>query len=199
MKPISEYNFREIVGKFVILQVDNPQAIDPNYDLFVAYCYIDMDVGISFKIYGGYTNNKIDTFSTKAITLRYFENIKLDLYELITDEMKEYSKNIENIYTPNWILSVREKTFLDEIRSKQFPDDILVPCRTIIDGKQVEELLWIRPTEIFDNYLIAKSIEDGKNILKGEEVAVFTIPNNNDFLIIAATNEWLELFNKNNN
>jgi len=199
MKPIGEYNFREIVGKFVILQVDNPQIIDPNYDLFIAYCYIDMEAGISFSVYGGYKEEQIDIFKTKTIIIRYSENIKLKIYELITDEMKEYAENIENIYTPDWITSIRNNKDLDKVRSEQFPDDILVPCQTVVDDKQVGEYLWVRPIGISDDFLIAKSIEDGEKISKNEEFIVLIDPDRNDFSIIAVTSEWVELFDKENN
>lgn len=203
MKPITEYGFRQITGRFVILEAENPHIIDPGYDLFVAYGYIDMEAGISFRIYGGYKDENIDPFQTKSITIRYSPDIRLDLrldlYDSLTEEMREFARNIEEIYTPDWIIPIRKNTEIDKVRSEQFPDDMLIPAQTINDGKRVGEYLWFRPTETVDNYLVAESLEDGKYISMGEEVAVFVVSGKDEYSVIATTNDWLEWFNNNHN
>lgn len=198
MKPISEYNFREIVGKLVKLTVKNPNVIDPDYNIFVGLCYVDMEAGISFRIYGGIKDGEFSKLNGLSVTLRYSEDISLELYETADEEMIEGSRFDLSIYHPYWIEEMRNDTDYDPFRSKQFPDDLLLPTQTIVDNKAVGEYLWIRPVKMGKDCVIGTTIENGNIIPIDTKVAIYKNSMDDKYPIIAVTNSWLQyLISKN--
>lgn len=198
MKPISEYNFREIVGKLVKLTVKNPNVIDPEYNVFVGLCYADMEAGISFRIYGGIKDGEFGELHGLSVTLRYSEDINLELYETADEEMIEGSRFDLSIYHPYWIKKMRDDIDYDPFRSKQFPDDLLLPTQTIVDNKAVGEYLWIRPVKMGEDCVIGTTIENGNIIPIDTKVAIYKNLMDDKYPIIAVTNSWLQyLISKN--
>lgn len=194
MKPISEYNFREIVGQFVIIY-DETDLISSKYNSFVAYCYIDIDAGMSFKIYGGLKNDEIFDIN-KIITIRYSDELIIETYDILTDDMESFALAIDRVYTPNWIINLRDDTDFDSYRDTQFPDDIIIPVLTDYNDPSKGEYLWVRPVELQNNRIIVKTIEDGKIIPKGlQALLIKEINENNEVIIFAATASWLEKYN----
>lgn len=195
MKPISEYNFREIVGKFVIIY-DETDLISSEYNSFIAYCYIDIEKGISFKIYGGLTGETISVINDKSITLLYADDILIDLYNPITDDMVKFSSSIENIYAISWIDPIRKDTDFDHVRDHCFPDDMCIPiCTDYLDSSKTETL-WVRPVRIQNGRVVVELIEDGKIIKKGLQALLLKeINKEGSVIIFAVTADWLEKYN----
>ena len=183
MKPISEYDFREIVGKFVIITND---FIKRKYNTpQIAYCYIDPEAGISFRGLGLYKEGNIEIFDNEVVISRYDETISLDFFNSPTYEMKNIAKDIDN-NIPEWLITLRNKTEFDKYRSKAFPDDVLIPVRHITEDKRlVQEWLWVRPIRYEKDILTGLTIEDGKDIPKGSLVIIKDIMMNGyDFMSI---------------
>lgn len=197
MKPISEYNFREIVGKYVRFKITDPSIIDPNYDEFMAFCYADIDQGISLNVWGGIKNNEFYISHNCGVTLRYSDDIVLDMYEMTDENIMQYDLAVYERHTPYWIEKIREDTDYDLFRSKQFPDDLLLPTQTIINNENVGESIWIRPCRIKEDCLIGRTIEEGNIIHINEEVFIFKNLKDDRFPIIAVTNSWLNYLNQN--
>jgi hypothetical protein len=198
MKPISEYNFREIVGKQVKLTIKNPSIIDPDYDVFVGLCYADIEAGISFHIYGGIKDEEFALLNSCIATLRYSDDINLELYKITDEGILDSDLNFLSIYHPYWIKKMRDDTDYDPFRSKQFPDDLLLPTQTIIDNKAVGEYLWIRPVKMGEDCVIGTTIENGNIIPIDTKVAIYKNLMDDKYPIIAVTNSWLQyLISKN--
>lgn len=170
MKPISEYNFREIIGHFVIIESD---IINPDYNKFIGYCYIDTEAGMSIKIYGALVNNIINKFENEMTILRCSEKFYVEVWDNITEDMQRFAESIEHIYTPKWISVIRDDIQYDPYRDVIYPDDLLIPVRDIVDGEGYEELLWVRPIEILNDKLYGITIENGKWIKSNTIVVIF--------------------------
>lgn len=159
MKPISEYGFREIVGKFVVVQIKLDTS---NCDSYIGYCYIDIEQGMSIKILGALAT-EINISDTEVITLRCSKELNVEIYSgEITKDMQELADAIEKTYTPSWIHIARDNKEYDPYRDIIFPDDLLIPVRTKIDGEGYEELIWVRPVRFYNNRLYGITIEDGQ-------------------------------------
>lgn len=175
MKPIGEYNFREIVGKFVIIDMNSTALKNLDSGQIVAYCYIDIDAGISFSVYGSFVNNTIVPYQNTAIRIRYSESILLDVYyEIYTRDMDKYASNIDRTFIPKWGAILDNKD-LDVYRDKIFPYDMLMMVATLVENEFKIETLWVRPTQYNDDGLIfAKTIEQGEFISKGADLAIMS-------------------------
>jgi len=204
MKKITDFSFRDIVGKYVLIS-DERKMIDRDlgYEEYVAYCYIDVDRGISFKVYAGIKDGNIDfiyydnPYSTKSITLRYSAVGKLEVYNSVTADMEKQASEIESIYTPEWIVKtgIRDDLDFDPFRDKVYPDDLLIPVHTLKNGKQIREDLWVRPTRIYEHRLVGKTIESGKVISCGEELAILK-SGEEKCPVFGVTAEWLQYYNQ---
>lgn len=198
MKSISEYNFREIVGKFVEIQFPKDKNfIDPKYEKFIAYTYIDIDAGISFRIYGGLINDEVNIFEDTITTVRYSPDMMIAEYEILTDEMEIFAERIDRNYSTDWINVIRDDTDFDPYRDKIFPDDMIIPVLMDYDNPEKEETLWVRPVRIQKNRIVVETIENGTAIPKGLQLLLVKESNENgNKLIFAVTGEWLERYNE---
>jgi len=197
MKLITEYSFRDIVGHFVKMQFPKGRnaLIDPEYDEFIAYVYIDTEAGMTLEIIGGYKDGQVRRDPTSSNKVRYSDDIVLELYDNPDDEMLETAKFIEENYTPDWIGPVRENPMYDPYRDKAFPDDMLIPVHTLKeeDGELVNtaELLWVRPVLADGEKLFGITIEPGEFFEQETQVAVVRITSG-DYKISAMTLEMLK-------
>ncbi len=176
MKQITEYNFRDIVGHFVKIRFprgENP--VNPEWDEFIAYVYIDTEAGMTLEIIGGYYDGKISKVINGSTKVRYGEGISLELYEKPDEEMLKTAKFIEDIYTPDWIGQIRNDPVYDPFRDKQYPDDMLLLVATFVDEKMDFERLWVRPVNVDQNdNVLGKTIEAGRTIAMGADVAIMS-------------------------
>lgn len=173
MKPISEYNFREIVGKFVFFE---NKKINPEYGKCVGYCYIDNEAGISINVFGKImANDDIEIISDAMYTIRYSPDFIIDVSsETNEDEIfKELKNKFNAVYNSGNITEIRNITDLDPYRDNKFPDDLLLTTATLYENKIYFESLWIRTEHIDkDGNIFGKTIENGKKILKDSIVTI---------------------------
>jgi len=202
MKPITEYNFREIMDRFVIINIPNVENLDLEYENYVAYCYIDTENGISFSVYGGYKDGNIYKMNNGLLIIRYSDSFKLEIYNSPTEEMNQRASQMKELYTmSDWIEKVRLDTRYDRYRDNAFPDDMLLIVRTPKDASydnydQIEEVLWTRPISILNNGdLIGITIEDGAYIKKNSIVWIWE-NTDEDNTIVAVTEDWINMLNK---
>lgn len=196
MKPIVEYNFRDIVDRFVIIKND---FLERKYKCpVIAYCYIDYQEGISFREFGLYKEDGIETNEKQVVVSRYTDNLELGFFDSPTEEMENFALDI-NEHTPEWLISLRQKKEFDKYRSKAFPDDILIPVRHITEEKEfVEELLWVRPVRYERDILTGLTIESGKKIQKGSLVIIEQVMMNG-YEFMSITYELFEYYEQKSN
>ena len=196
MKSIAAYSFRDIVGHFVKLFLSNNRnAIDPRFDEFVAYCYIDTDAGMTFQIMGGLKDGKVYKKPGHSIKLRYDDGLLLELYNYPDDDMRREAESIENIFTPKWIGRVRDNRLYDTYRDRRFPDDMIITVSTMLSDGRFDETLWVRPVCLTkNNNLIARTIEPGRAIDNGTAMIIMQIRTGN-CEITGMTIEVLEFVN----
>lgn len=164
MKPISEYNFRDIVGKFVRFKSN---SLGLKYDEYIGYCYIDPNAGISIRVLSAIIENKAKALYDISIVLRYDSNMNIDIYTTPDKYMAQQKSFIDNIYSNNLLESLRNRTELDPYRkSAQYPDDIFIRCMTFQDNKIQSDDLWIKLDDFDDNNIFGTTIEGGKYINK---------------------------------
>jgi hypothetical protein len=176
MKNITEYNFRELVGQNVKMNfTDGRTFLDPDFEEYVAYGYVDLDAGMTFEVIGGYKDGKIYTDPTSSNKIRYSEDLELEPYDDPDEEMLGKAKFIEDNYTPEEILPFRSDERLDPYRDKVFPDDLLIPVNTITDGRRLHELLWVRPYTENQGMIMGMTIESGHIIKEHEVIAIVEI------------------------
>lgn len=173
MKLISEYNFREITDNFVIIE-NTLRSIIPDFDSLVTYCYIDIEAGISFKVYGGYKDGEIVKLDLSSTTIRYSDDMKVEVLTEVTDKMKGFAQLIEIIYNPNWIKEIRAMTEYDQYRDAQYPDDMLMDIFTMSEGTLKFETLWVRPIDITNDNVFVKNIEAGELIPENTDIALIS-------------------------
>lgn len=202
MKPISEYNFREIMDNFVILDTSDYQNSFLEYKTYIAYCYIDIEKGVSFSLYGRYEDGNIFEMKDHIVTLRYSEKLNLEIYNSLDEKMVQYAARMKELYTmPDWIDDVRKDARYDRYRDKAFPDDMLLSIRTPKNNTdnnfdQIEEALWVRPISMLDNgELIGITIEDGKYIEKNSMVWIWENVDENHS-IVGVTTDWINMLNQ---
>lgn len=169
MKPISEYNFREIVGHFVMLK---GISIDSAYDEYLAYCYVDQEKGISFRILGMYGPEDSKAIVNETIILRYNTNILLELFNEAGPSLLKTADSIDQNYNTEIINITREMYKYDIYRDKIFPDDLFLLTFILIKDEIKIEPLWIRPFKIMGDNVYGKTIEQGKDIFEGTEVVI---------------------------
>ena len=214
MKSITEYSFRDIVGKFVkahfpkgiryfsMIHSEGERPKLADFDEYIAYVYIDTSAGMTFEIIGGYSEGRIFKDPTSSNKVRYGDDIMLEIFDDPDEEMNDTAKFIEENYTPDWILPMRENTIYDPYRDKAFPDDLLIPIHSISeeDGMQfdVSELLWVRPNCLYEGNLIGETIESGKNFERGTQVLIVRITDGN-YKISAMTFEMIKIINESDN
>lgn len=180
MKPITEYNFREIVGHFVKLYYPQGKCfIDPNCEEYIAYVYIDMQIGITLEIIGGFMDGRIRKNESVSNKIRYSEDIILELYDNLDDEMLKTAEYIKENYTPDWIVPVRENPAFDPYRNKRFPDELHIPVHSLKeqDGKlmNISEVLRIHPVCTNEGHLYGTTKESGLYFERGTLVVVARI------------------------
>ncbi len=172
MKNILEYSFRDLVGHYFRMRFSNGRRLpDSDYDELITYGYIDVEAGITLEVIGGYKDGNLYRDPGSSTKIRYNEYIELEPYDDPDDEMIEVANFIEEHYTPDWIGPVRADERFDPYRDIVFPDDLLIPINTIIDGERVHELLWIRPETIHRDMLLGMTIEPGR-VIEQSTVAV---------------------------
>ncbi len=200
MKNMSEYSFRDLAGHFFRMRFPNGRRFpDPDFDEYIAYGYIDVEAGITLEVIGGYDGKKLHRNPESSTKIRYDECIELEPYDDPNEEMLEVSNFIEENYTPDWIGPVRADERFDPYRDKAFPDDMLIPVNTIIDGKRITELLWMRPGTIHDNMLLGMSIEPGRVVPEGTVAAIVQVSDfvgDRKYTISAMTMEMIKYIAK---
>ena len=72
MKPINEYNFREIVGHFVKIKTDDNKYI-------IGYCYVDTQCGMCIKCYGIVADDKMTILPFGLTTIRCAEDMEVEV------------------------------------------------------------------------------------------------------------------------
>lgn len=169
MKPITQFNFREIVGQFIMVKIDN---FNPDYQYYVGYCYIDPQFGISVRICGAVVEDGIKEIPDGIITVRCTENMDVEIYNNITEDMHRIAEAINELYVPDWIIAVRAKEEYDPYRDRIYVDDLLIPIGTYTNKEIQFEPLWIKPYAIINGTLYGKTIESGKVVEKDTEVAI---------------------------
>lgn len=169
MKPISEYNFREIVGQFVMLQ---GVSVSPAYDKYLAYCYIDQEKGMSFRILGMYSLEDSKVVVDELIILRYNTDIRLEIFDCPGDSLLKIAKEIDQNYNTEIINSIRNISEYDPYRDKIFPDDLFLLTFALVNDEVKVEPLWIHPFEKLDDNVYGEIIEQGENISKGTQVVI---------------------------
>ena len=169
MKPISEYNFREIVGHFTLIQ---GVIIDPQYDKYLGYCYIDQGEGISFRILSMINDNSVKDTYDEFVILRYNKEIELDIYEPSDTIVRSLTNKIDEIYKSNINSFYRDKREYDPYRDKVFPDDLLLLTFITVNDKIESEPIWIRPSKTIEDNVIGITIEDGKYIHRNTQVII---------------------------
>ena len=170
MKPINEYNFREIVGHFVKIKTD-----DHKYT--IGYCYVDMQCGMCIKCYEIVTDDKVATILPFGITtIRCTEDMEVEIYDDVTEDMNKLANAVDEIYTPYWIAAARNNKNLDPYRHKFYVDDLLIPVGTYVDGEIHFESLWVRTLSIDGGILYGRTIEGGNDIDEGIDVAIMDRP-----------------------
>ena len=202
MKPITEYDFREIADRFVVLNIPNYLAPSLECKNYIAYCYIDIERGISFVLYGEYKDGNVYEIKNGMTTLRYSKELNLEIYNSPNEKMTQYATRMKELYTmPDWINDVRANTKYDPYRDKAFPDDMILTIRTPKDNSgtnfdQIEEVLWVRPISILDNgELIGITIEDGSYIKNNTMVWIWENVDENHS-IVAVTTDWIDMLNR---
>jgi len=160
-KKITEFNFREIDRKFVLVKslsrkFDN-YGIKNLSNPFLGILYFDVDCGMTLRILGNpndemmqseYTNN----FAT-ILRADCFEELEFELYN---EKINDYGilKQLEGYYDYPDLIKTREIKELDEFRHSIFPDDVQV----LIPFEKQPELLWARlinVTETNKLYIVA--------------------------------------------
>lgn len=178
-KKITEFNFREIDRKFVLVKSLSKKF--DNYGIknlsnpFLGILYFDVDCGMTLRILGNpndemmqkeYTNN----FAT-ILRADCFEELEFELYN---EKINDYGilKQLEGYYDYPDLIKTREIKELDEFRHSTFPDDVQV----LIPFEKQPELLWARlinVTETNKLYIVAllndSYIDD--NLKKGTFIA----------------------------
>ena len=203
MKLITEYSFRDIVGHFVKMRFPKGRNfIDPEFEEFIAYVYIDTEAGMTLEIIGGYKDGRVFRDPTSSNKLRYSDDIVMELYENPDAEMLEEAKFIEENYTPEWIGPVRENPVYDPYRDKAFPDDLLIPVHSLVEEEgellNVSELLWVRPIILDDDKLLGITIEPGKHFEQGTQVMIVRITDG-EYKISAMTFEMIKIIVESDN
>ena len=176
MKPITEYNFREICEQFV--KIEPPIGVGNllnNPEYLIAFGYIDPVVGTSFQVLGVMNNNEI-TEIKDVITLRYSENYVLEpmKYEEMPSSMILTGSNIRlksrESKSDNQ-LAFRYIEDFDPYRDNQFPDDIFIPVYKNIKLEKI--YIWVTPIKIMeDGTVITISLEHDGNISEGDEICI---------------------------
>ncbi len=203
MKLITEYSFRDIVGHFVKMRFPKGRNyIDPEFEEFIAYVYIDTEAGMALEIIGGYKDGRVFRDPTSSNKLRYSDDIVMELYENPDAEMLEEAKFIEENYTPGWIGPIRENPVYDPYRDKAFPDDLLIPVHSLVEEEgellNVSELLWVRPIILDDDKLLGITIEPGKHFEQGTQVMIVRITDG-EYKISAMTFEMIKIIVESDN
>ena len=176
MKPISEYNFREIVGKFVkIATPENIKEIVGDTETVEAVGYIDSQGGICFQI----VNSNIDSF----IILKYDKSYMLEPIDTPADK-KDILENIINISHKDVSaekLLFRAIELLDPYRDNQFPDDVLIQTYANPPSKELFSV-WMSPIGIEDKIIIATAIENVECVNVGDKLCI--LPSDNGLVAI---------------
>jgi len=165
MKPINEYNFREIVGHFIKIKTDDNKYI-------IGYCYIDTQCGMCIKCYGIVADDKMTILPFGLTTIRCTVDMVVEVYDDVTEDMNKLANAVEESYTPDWIVAVRNNKNLDPYRAKFFVDDLLIPVGTYVDGEIRFESLWVRPFSVDDDILYGKTIESGNDVDGDIDIAI---------------------------
>jgi hypothetical protein len=171
MKPISEYNFREIVGRYVEIQTpDSIKEMVGGKDTVKAFCYIDQQTGISLRVIE-------DT--NALIILRYNENYMvkpLEIHEIPIAEADSYHSD-EGLTVEQ--RKLRNALILDPYRDNQFPDDVLINTYSNPPEEDMKSV-WMRPTGVKENVIIATALENVDLIEEGDELCI--LPSDNGLI-----------------
>lgn len=170
MKPISEYNFKEVIGHFVKIQTpDHIKKVVGDKEFILTYCYVDTQAGISFQVIDDENN---------LIILRYDEKYLIDPVEIseVSAENIKKGTEIEDVHTNDitktqW--AIRYLDIFDPYRDDRFPDDILIPSY-VNPPSQETKSIWMKPIDIYDEdkLIIAEALESVDNISTGDHLCI---------------------------
>lgn len=177
MKPIDDYNFREICEKTVKMEI--PEALKTlldNSEYMVAVGYIDSEHGISFQVVGVINEDKVSAFTKRKLTLRYDSSYVLEpfgLEQLSPDMTVTVSSIISSARNSvsHMAITFRCMDILDPYRDNKYPDDIILPSYS--DPPKLDaHSIWMKPDRIEDEMIIAKAIEKRDTISVGDEMCI---------------------------
>ena len=200
MKSIAEYNFRDIVGKYVVLQF---KFLVPGHEFFVAYCYIDNDENkdveaydaITLSVLGTYDNEEYERLISQRITLTYCNELMIELYDReLNPDMRKWKRQIDRAYKPSSILKeLRDCTYIDPYRDKARPDWLNIPVITRFGSDVCEEKLPVKLLELTGESMVGMVIKEGYRISAYELVVICrVVDDSNRERVFGATKTYLD-------
>lgn len=199
----NELNFRNVYHKLCyISKAANFKAVMkdwPNSDEatgVIAYGYIDHTAGLTFEVLACASlkeNNRLLVFEgNENHSVKYrFESVSdCEIFFVGNENLrKKFADKIEMIdegYTAtDGVLKVRDITMIDECRSQEYPDDVLV---ILTRGNNQPEGCWVRCEGIKENYIYGILLNEPNadfTVHMGQLVK-FGIAKNNDRIICVA-------------
>ena len=200
MKNITEYNFRDIVGKYVVLQC---KFLVPGHEFFIAYCYIDIDGNkdveaydaITLSVLGTYDNEVYERLISHQITLTYCPELMIEIYDRkLNQDMRKWKKQLDRAYKPSSILKeLRDCTYIDSYRDAARPDWLNIPVITRFGNDVCEEILPVKLLELTGESMVGMVIKEGYRIAQYELVVICLVNDtSNKERIFGATKSYLD-------
>ena len=171
---LSETGFRPVYHNFCVFPllddlkpavVDFPGAEEAN--CILTYGYIDQQAGLTLEVLvcGDMSKDGVKFFdpSDKARAIIRAGKVLNEGFHYLKSTQELYNRNAEKLATvkeydaPEDVEKTRELTFLDELRHKEYPDD--VPVFLVKDGLQPEQC-WVRMVGTEDHYIIGDLLNE---------------------------------------
>jgi hypothetical protein len=136
------FNFRAILNKLVIfkdksiIERMHKNKLNENSDAVLTYCYVDDEAGITFEYLCPYNIEKRAMFVQEdkdySYKLRFGSVVDCEILIIDSDNtgdiiIDKWIDMIKNGYkTSDDIIEFRTWGFIDHLRAKEYPDDILI-------------------------------------------------------------------------
>lgn len=192
-KSLFRYNFRDINRKLVEFKDTSDKfdnlGIKGLTNPFIAYVYLDIDMGLNVRIVGNKDNDKLNKrlCTEECVLLRHdtFFNYEATIF---TDKLETYNldEQMETYYSHENIERARAQSEIDNLRSTEYPDDV----ELVIPFKERPEKLWgrvidyIPDDKIYIVYLLNDSYVD-EELKTGEYAACeFMVLDNKEEILL---------------
>lgn len=179
MQKAKEYNYRDIVGKFVI--IETPFFI-PGHKRLLAYCYITDDPGlddeefdtIMFNVLGTYDEDKYEKEIHIQARTTYYDDLMVEIYDGdLNQDMVEFKKMFDEAFSPReGVKALREDVMLDPFREKNRPDYVNIPVLVMTDGQPDTKEYRIKLLDLSEDWLVGVNFSGDDHVNENDLVLI---------------------------